>query len=327
MNDLMKEKLKKYLENDCSEADLSSVMEFFTSPSERFHLDMQMKSTWKEMDLEGETPDLKGILHNIHYQVNRNEKPATRIRGVLNSLVKIAAILLLFLSVTLVYQLRRDHLAEAVTHTLSTPLASRTNFILPDGSVIWLNAGSSVTYPGRFTGESREVSISGEAYFDVVKGRTPFVVKTEGFSIEVLGTAFNLSAYPGEPGFVTLERGKVRIHREGVSGKYLLPGQQASIVQNSSEIAVRPVVTNIYTSWRENKLVFNDEALEDVAKRLERWYNIKILIKDESLNKTKINGKIEMESFSEVLELLELTVPLKYNYNKVTRVVTIEEKK
>ncbi len=324
MNDCIKKKLEKYLSNGCSGEEFNAVIDYFTSPEHSLNLNVQMKATWKEMDLEGETPDLKSVLHKVHYQINRLEVPSSRVKVILNYMVRIAAVLLMFLSVILIFQIRKERLAESVKQTLSTPLASRTSFVLPDGSVIWLNAGSSVTYPGRFTGESREVSISGEAYFDIVKANSPFIVKTEGFSIEVLGTAFNLSAYPNESGIITLERGKVWIYQDGIAGRYLLPGQQAIIDQNTSEVEIRPVDTSIYTSWRENKLVFKDEPLEEVARRLERWYNIEIVFRDEALKLTRINGKIEMESFSEVLELLEITIPLKYHYIKETRVVIIE---
>jgi ferric-dicitrate binding protein FerR (iron transport regulator) len=192
---------------------------------------------------------------------------------------------------------------------------------------VWLNAGSSISFPGKFDGKTRSVKLIGEAYFDVKADQIPFLVETPRFTVNVLGTAFDVMAYEGEPASVTLERGKVELQNEGKSLGFLDPGQQAQFSQGSDKINIDKVESEIFTSWKENRLIFQSEPLELLAKRLERWYNLTIVISDPSLNSLKVTGKIEVESFSEVLDLMEYTLPIKYQYNKNERILTILKKK
>lgn len=203
------------------------------------------------------------------------------------------------------------------------PFGAKTKIVLPDSSCVWLNSGSSFSYPSEF-GKVRSVQLTGEAFFEVTKSGNPFVVSTNFGDIEVKGTSFNVQAFSGETFLTTLERGSVLV-REKVNRKEvtLRPGQQALL--DRGRLSVKSVETDLYTSWKEGKLIFRKEYLPAVVKRLERWYNMKIVLDDDSrLDKIWFNGTLEMESFTEVMDLLKLTSPIEYSYNHKTRTMNIK---
>lgn len=216
--------------------------------------------------------------------------------------------------------------SSAEIQNISVPYGAKTNIKLPDGSLVWLNAGSTLSYPSKFS-KTREVSLDGEAFFEVEHNDKPFVVETKFGDVEVKGTSFDVKAFGDENLQTTLVTGSV-VFREKVNGKEvtLKPGEQANL--EGTQIEVRKVDTEIFTSWKEGKLIFNNEYLPAVIKRLERWYNVKIILDDDKrLERIKYNGTLEMETFSEVLGLLKVTSPVDYSYNEKTRTIRIFYKK
>ncbi|QGY43513.1 DUF4974 domain-containing protein [Maribellus comscasis] len=216
----------------------------------------------------------------------------------------------------------RNVTSALVTQNISTPLGAKTNFELPDGSVVWLNSGSKLSYPSEF-GDIRSVKLTGEAFFDVKKDKKHFVISTEYGNVEVQGTSFNVKAFKNEVFETTLVSGIVSITEKNTKKRVTLhPGQQADILE--SKISVKNVDTELYTSWKEGKLIFREEYLPSAVKRLERWYNVTIELDDDPrLSKIWYSGTLEMESFSEVLELLKVTAPISYHYNEKTRTIRI----
>ncbi len=243
--------------------------------------------------------------------------------------IKIAASFLIGIIITSLVFLKSSPLREQLQYSqelsIKTPYGAKTHFILPDSSSVWINSGSELSFPSKF-GKTRTVSLKGEAYFDVVKDKIPFIVKTDLGNVKVKGTAFNVKAYENEAFETTLVRGIVTV-RSSDTGKEitLKPGEQSGICGNM--ISVKPVDTKTITSWIIGKLIFNNEPLPSIAHRLERWYNVKIqLDNDERLSEIWYTGTIEMESFSEVLQLLKTTAPIQYTYNDKTRTIHIKHK-
>ena len=218
---------------------------------------------------------------------------------------------------------------------------SRTKIQLPDGSQVWVNSGSKLTYEGRFDGSTREVHLDGEAYFDVVKDAAhPFIVHTEGIDIKVLGTAFNVKAYTADRTIeATLIHGSIEVlnhnqpgapniilkpHEKLVYNKYL-PGliqEKQAIVKASDtpfSISIEPLKKNIAdsniveTAWVYNKLIFEEERFEDLALKMERWYNVKINIENEKLKNYKMSGSFVNETAQEAITILQFLVPFKYS--------------
>ena len=204
---------------------------------------------------------------------------------------------------------------------VSTPNGARTSFELPDGSKVWLNSGSSLSFPMSFRNK-RPVTLVGEAFFDVKKNSNPFIVSTQYGKVCVKGTSFDVKAYNDESFETTLLTGSVEITGKNKDKVDLIPGFQAK--STNGKLSVSKVETEVYTSWKDGKLIFQNEPLLTVAKRLERWYNVNIeLDHDPNLYKIKYNGTIEMESVTEVLSLLKITASIDYTYDKNKRLIKI----
>lgn len=209
--------------------------------------------------------------------------------------------------------------------TISTPYGARSKMLLPDSSVVWLNSGSNLSFHSPF-GEQRRAHLVGEAFFDVVKSDKPFVVTTKYGEIRVHGTSFNIRAFSDDISFeTTLVSGSVSIITEKAEQEMTLqPGQQAVLADNKLE--VRTVETKYFTSWKEGKLLFSREPFPRFIKKLERWYNVKIEYSDPRLDALWYTGTIEMESISEVMEMIGKAAPVETSFDNKTRIFTIKMK-
>jgi len=230
--------------------------------------------------------------------------------------------------------------ARIAGNTVTTKPGSKSNIQLPDGTQVWLNADSKLTYNENFLGKFREVELTGEAYFDVTKNKDhPFIIHTETMDIKVLGTAFNVRSYANEKITETsLYRGSVEVTLHNNSDKKIIlkPNEKITI-QNEGAVPVsqkslkekdEPLIMisqlhpftkdsgSIEILWTKNKLAFDNESLEQVALKIERWYNIKVIITDDTLKKAEYSGVFDNESLTEVMEALHLTGNFNYIINK-----------
>ncbi len=164
---------------------------------------------------------------------------------------------------------------------LTTPAQCDYRFTLSDGTRVWINAASSVKFPVVFSNRERVIYADGEVYLEVAKDASrPFYVVTHDLKIKVLGTSFNVNAYPDENfTAVTLCAGKVKVHTENAEYD-LTPDQQLRLNCNTGAVEIKRVNTNDYISWREGRYIFKGQTLEEVAKVLERWYGVKIIFKN-----------------------------------------------
>lgn len=162
---------------------------------------------------------------------------------------------------------------------LTTPLAAQYKAILPDGTAAWLNAGSSIRYPTKFTGNKRSVYITGEVYFEVAKNPSkPFFVYCDQQVLQVLGTHFNINSYGDQQAQVitTLAEGSLRVTNNSTNASRLLsPGQQASLSKNK-QITLKTVNLEEVLAWKEGMFIINDQPLSHYARHIERWYDVKV---------------------------------------------------
>jgi transmembrane sensor len=200
-----------------------------------------------------------------------------------------------------------------MTNTLSTTNGETYQVILPDHTIVWLNAASSLTYPTSFTAlKSRRVELSGEAYFEVAKDAShPFIVKSAGQDVEVLGTHFNIKNYPGEEIVKTsLMEGAVRMtSTTGVhigQGVLLKPGQQS--ILNKGNIDIDTFDPEEVIAWKNGMFMFNKQDLEGILNQVARWYDVTIEYRDNSIRKEVFDGSVSrFENISQLLEVLEST--------------------
>ncbi len=199
--------------------------------------------------------------------------------------------------------------AQTGMNTLETSNGQQAQVKLPDGSVVHLNAASVLRYPFSFAKlDKRKVEFSGEGFFEVEKDAShPFLVKSQGQEIEVLGTHFNISAYPSDLSIkTTLIEGSVKISNEKMESRILKPGQQATV--GAGTLAVATVETEYAIAWNKGYFMFDNESLEDIMQKLARWYNIVPEYNDPALKSRVFFGSIsKFENISKVLSIMERT--------------------
>lgn len=237
---------------------------------------------------------------------------------------KIAAILILPLLIyTLWDQIRGDQAGETVQlsyQEISSPAGMRSKVVLPDGSQVWLNAESRIRYSIPFVRETRQLELVGEAFLDIAKNPdSPLEVKFNQFMVRVLGTQFNVKAFPDDEQVeVVLKEGRVELENSNKgSGKeriLLLPDQQWVYDKANNTTSLKEVEADQYIAWHRNRLILDKASMAEVAKQLERWYGIQVEIMDEALNKYKFTTVFEDEPLRRVIELLEMSSPIRIRY-------------
>lgn len=192
-------------------------------------------------------------------------------------------------------------------NTVHTPRGGQYQLQLPDGSRVWLNADSRLELPVAFGRRRRVVQLTGEAYFEVAKETNrPFEVEAGAASVTVLGTHFNVQAYPDEPAPVTtLLEGAVRLHH-GAAQTVLRPGQQGR-PRPDGTIAVRAVDARSAVAWKEGRFVFDDEPLEGIMRQVARWYDVQVRYEGQFSNKSFHGSISRYHDAADVLHMLELT--------------------
>lgn len=227
---------------------------------------------------------------------------------------------------SLTYQATASPQTDTLAYNrISVPSGSVFSLILADGTKVVLNSSTTFRYPVNFRGD-RVVEINGEAYFDVTRSGTPFIVKTPGREVRVLGTQFNVSAYEKRDMITTLVTGKVEI-RSGAQRKRLVPGQQATIADASDDIAVEEVDTDIYTSWMSGRYDFQATPLQTILSQLELWYGVKMEYKDTCIRNIRFDGTVFRDrplGFS--LEIIQEVSDVEFTKHDHTIVVGLKKK-
>jgi ferric-dicitrate binding protein FerR (iron transport regulator) len=327
----MKEVFRKYLYSVLHPEEFPLVAEFLSDKKNNREINDCMKPLWEEkMDSNTDStlPNQQQKLKLLRKLIDQDHSRIIRKLGFFRVGLQFAALLIFGLILSNIFLYHHNSTKnykisnQGTLQSITAPFGARTNLILPDSSVVWLNSGTTISYMSEFV-DRRFVSLEGEAFFNVSKNSLPFVVHTKTGDVEVKGTVFNVKAYPEDSFQTTLLEGSVKVKDTSNSEEVTLkPGQQAGIY--NSRLEVKDVETDQFSSWKDGKLIFREEKLPVVAKRLERWYNVKIeLENDKRLTDISYTGIIEMESFSEVLQLLKVTAPINFNFSEKTRTISI----
>jgi ferric-dicitrate binding protein FerR (iron transport regulator) len=209
---------------------------------------------------------------------------------------------------------------SSIPDTIIVPKGATYKFTLMDGTKVWLNANSRLVFPARFDEDTRQVSLSGEAFFQVASNPDiPFSIDVNGTEVRVIGTAFNINAYGDKDQMVTtVVEGKVLVSDAVLKLKEpLLPNEQLRISTLTGRVQKKTIETDIYTAWIHGRLVFENENLESLMKRLERLYNVKITISNNVDKTLKFTGDIKKyNDLNTVLDMLETTQNVHFSMNE-----------
>ena len=223
------------------------------------------------------------------------------------------------------YRAKEKAIEGVRENRLEVPVGGEYRLTLSDGTRVWLNAASSLTYPEVFQDRERVVELTGEAFFEVKPDTAlPFIVKTQGMRVKVLGTTFNVKAYPDELKlYTTLVEGKVEVFSDYLHrGVMLYPGEQA--VSDSSEIQKRQVNVQPYISWKEGKFVFINAPLGEICKQIARWYDVDVFYMNQQVKDYHFSAWFKRSSsINEVINILEKTK--KISLDLKGRILTVKD--
>jgi len=263
----------------------------------------EMERQWNNAPdaVESDRPDEPSIWRNICKEVWQHDEGRKVVFYKIYSMV--ASILLVLGVAGTVYFALRDK-ANVPMYVVSSGIQNMESVSLPDGTKVQMGPGSRLTYPARFSGKTREITLDGQAFFDVAKNREkPFIVHTEGMSVEALGTAFELFS-------------KVSVadkETDQMEEYFVSPDEKILVDRQTGKITKQIVDADKYTAWRKQKMLsFENEKLSMIIPRLEQWYGRKVMCQKDLADKYRFTFKVRDESLEKILMLIQLSSPLKY---------------
>ncbi|MBW8331810.1 MAG: DUF4974 domain-containing protein [Prolixibacteraceae bacterium] len=336
--------LRKFVLGKYSLKDFKLVSRWFEDKSSEADLKIAIQQHWHEFseDFSGNPKDLTSVLNQLKQKIAK-ERPVVNFRKKIQKFyTRAAAILLLPLILYSVYSVYSTF-QKVTSYEISSlveivsPHGARTHFQLPDGSQGWLNSGSILKYKTDFQ-QKRTVQLIGEAWFEVAHDeKSQFIVGTPHLDVQVLGTKFNVAAFPEEKVTeVVLQEGKVKVN--GYNGLFTVdmkPDEKFTYNRDTQSGTIQTVNAGQFSSWKDGLLVFRNEPLSEVLKRIGRWYNVEFVITDPEISKFRYRATFQEEQIEEVIRLISLTAPISYSFKKremgedgvfKKRIITIKRK-
>jgi len=319
ITELDRERIERYFRGEYTDSDQYYLEKLFLDAGCEKELKHFLSRQYYEIlsDDDQERRDLDNILYRLNYDISTKqaEKKAGAFSKFRTWSLRIAAMLILPLSVFWGIKGYNNHSTAKETWVeIKAPAWTRAQFSLPDGTTGWLNSNSSVRYNGTFNSD-RQVTLTGEAFFDVFKDeKRPFRVSTDEVVVRALGTRFNVASYENEKNVeVVLEEGKIEISGREIPKPHLMDPNELIVFDRASKnITSETVQPQKYISWTEGKLVFRNDPVDVVARRLERWYNVEIDVKGCVNGDLRLRATFVDESLEEVLYFLKRSLPINY---------------
>jgi ferric-dicitrate binding protein FerR (iron transport regulator) len=313
------EKINRYFEGEYSDKDASYVDEVFCDKNKEKELKHLLLRQFYELlpEEEMDKKNLDHILYRIHYDINTRSsaRKSWSFDNILKWTLRIAGILILPLVIYIGIQTYKETwLKKEAWVEIKAPAWTRAQFSLPDGTTGWLNSNSSVKYNGNFNAD-RQVTLKGEVFFDVFKDiKRPFKVNTNEVIVTALGTRFNIASYENEKNVeVVLDEGKLIFNDKEMNKSYTMnPNDLVIYDKTLKDYSTEIVQPHKYLSWTEGKLVFRNDPLDVIARRLERWYNIDVEVNASLTDDLRLRATFSDESLEEVLNLLKRSLPIDY---------------
>jgi ferric-dicitrate binding protein FerR (iron transport regulator) len=316
------EKIERYINGEADDSEKAWVESQFLNGEDNYTLQRILKDDWALMLRDSSPPEvnLNHLLDRVHHIIRKNEtlKQKKPLQKFIRIYMRAAAVLLfpVLIAGGLVYSFLGDHMQNTIgqksSFSIFAPMGARVSFNLPDGTVGMLNSGSHLTYSLPFN-KNRHIVLEGEAWFEINHDEEhPFEINVGTSTVEVLGTKFNMSAYPTEHYVeVVLMEGKVRFMNSDLSEEVIMSPSERLVFQDG-QISRSVTDPAKYNAWTEGKLVFRGDPMAEVARRIERWYNVKVELGDKELEKYTFRATFQDDSLEEVLRLLMMTSPIRY---------------
>lgn len=309
--------IASYLSGEIDKEGYSRLEKWILEDTEHQRYFEETRNMWEVLHPVFSVEDIsvKKALKNVWDKVGTKERLTLRFYRYWS---KIAAILLLPVAGAFIYFLATSNpilYNEIAYQEVAAPYGTKININLPDGSYVCLNSGGKIKYPVEFKAGERNVYLDGEAYFEVRSDKkNPFVVHTEMLDVKATGTAFNVEGYACDTvGAVTMVKGVIEVildkKQESLN---LKPGQRINYNTKSLDYKVEEVDTYKWCAWKDGKLIFRDEPLEDVFRKIGQIYNTDIIVRDKELAHHVYRATFQKESLNEILRLMKLTIPMTY---------------
>jgi ferric-dicitrate binding protein FerR (iron transport regulator) len=317
----MKDIIGKYLSKSATEEEKHVLLQWLEEKEENKRQFKKAYDLWlyTNASLTDDT-EMETALARLRERTSPTQKKERRV-SISRYFIRIAAsIFLLFATGYAGYQLGNHREQPAITmNHLLTGADGKGRYLLPDSSVVWLNASSVLKYPEAFTGQQRKVYLEGEALFEVKKDQKhPFFVETGGLDIEVTGTRFLVNNYPQKNKIeAVLVNGSIKIsggYFTGMEARLLQPGELFTYNKQTKQTGLYKVNTDDYTNWIYPKLVFDKTNLAQVIINLQKWFDVEIVATPELVRNTHMSFTVRRESLEEVLTYMSLTTPVGYRW-------------
>jgi len=301
----------RLLSGEATPDEKKEIEEWLGQSAENRKLYADLREIWLSTGTESNTDNyhLEDAIQKFRNQIN-SEKYQLKNQFNLQQFLKYAAALILILALPFSYYIgNRNAKPDNSTTTISCAFGDKSSIVLPDSSRVWLNSGSKLTFNSDFKSGARNVTLEGEAFFMVLKDKKhPFRVKTADLDIEVLGTKFNVKAYPDENSvYTTLVEGSLEISSQYQNTR-IKPDQKLIFSKENNKMAVLELKdTSVDTEWKDGRLVFRNESLGELAPKLRRWFDVDIAFADERAKQRRFTGVLERESILEVISYFDLS--------------------
>lgn len=312
--------LGKYLSNSATEEEKENLLQWLEESDENRRQFKKTYDLWLYTDaMLTDDSEIETALTLLRKRTSSRQKKKVNYYLYRFKVMQIAAsLLLLFLAGYIGYEFKDSGGNQSVTmnHLLTGP-DGKGEYILPDGSTVWLNANSVLKYPEVFSEGKRTVYLEGEALFDIKEDQKhPFFVNAGGLNVEVTGTRFLARNYPRKNMIETvLVSGSVTIGGGFfASPEILQPGELLTYNKQTKEIDLRKVNTDDYTNWIHSKLVFDKANLANIIINLEKWFDVEIVASPELVRSTHMSFTVRRESLEEILKNMSLTAPITYRW-------------
>ncbi len=310
---MKKEKLLGFIRHELTDIEKEEVLNWIEATEQNRAEYISLKNTWS---LSQVSEDAKGNMHIKKYRELRRKIRPSRLQ-IANRLTRYAAAFIIVAATGfLLSQLVLNKQSKTGAYEYNVPDGQFSNMTLADGTKVHLNSGSTLSFGLDYPRKNREVVLTGEAFFEVAKGnKNSFTVKTSLIDVIATGTSFNIKSYPEmEHINVTLVSGKVSLKCSGKDVANLIEGQNFKLERESGRTKITKVNTAEYTSWIDGVATFRNERLEEIAKLLERWYDVDILFAQESLKDILLTGTILKDKpIDYIIESLEIASDIQFS--------------